>query len=174
MRIIVTALAVVACWGFVGAQEKKDEKKANTPYKNEQGGYSIQFPGDAKVKPPENKNSKDGGVMTAVVADCGSGKTCVVVYLDVPDVNKHPKTFFDAAEKAAKDKDGTVTEAKEFVGPKETPGYEFTVACKDGRMLQTRMIVYKTRTYTIVFGADGKTFPADEAKKVLESFTLLK
>lgn len=175
MRIIVAALGVVACWSLAGAQEKKDDaKKGDTPYKNEQGEYSIQFPAGANVKPQVNKPTKDGGVMHAVVAECGRGKTCVVIYLDVPEVNKHPKTFFDAAEKAAKDRGDVVKDAKEFVGPKETPGYEFVVECKDGRMLKTRMLVYKTRTYTIIVGADAKTFPADEAKKVFDSFTLLK
>jgi hypothetical protein len=173
MRIIVTALAVAACWGLVGAQEKKDDaKKADGPYKNEQGGYSIQFPANAKVK-TDNKNTKDGAPMHAVIADCGQGKTCVVIYLDVPDVNKNLKTFFEAAKKKAAE-NGEVKNAMDVPVPKESAGHEFEVVCKDGRMLKTRLIIYNTRTYTIVFGADAKTFPTDEAKKVLESFEITK
>jgi len=174
MRIIVTALAVAACLGLAGAQDKKDAKKADGPYKNDQGGYSIQFPANANVKPQVPKPTKDGGMMHAVVAECGQGKTCVVIYLDVPEVNKHPKTFFDAAEKAAKDKGDEVKDSAEVAGPKDSYGREFMVVCKDGRMLKTRILVYNTRTYTLVFGADAKTFPDEEAKKVLDSFTLLK
>lgn len=176
MRMGVTALAVVACWCLLGAsQEKKDDaKKGDKPYMDDQGEYSIQFPSGAKVK-TDKKDRKDAATMFAVVADCGQGRTCVVISVDVPDVGKQPKVFFEAAEKAVTDKGDAVKDRKDDIVVKDAIGYEFTVNCKDGRVLKTRMLIYNKRAYTIIYGAaDAKNFSADEAKKVIESFTFLK
>lgn len=173
MRLVVTTCVLVACWGLGTAQEKKDAK-----YKNEQGKFAIQLPAGAKgTEPPKSQKTQDGGVMIAIVAIGDGGKTCVVVYTDVPALKTTPpKVFFESAEKTI-EKGGNekLQDPKDIaVGPDKLPGRDFLVVNKDGRKVKTRLIVNETRAYTIMI-TDGANFGStDEAKALIESFEILK
>jgi hypothetical protein len=170
MRLVVTTCVLVACWGLGAAQEKKDEK-----YTDAQGKFAIQLPVGAKDPKREMKKAKDGSTMTAVVAEGDKGKTCVVIYMDVPALKTTPpKVFFESAiktlEKSGNEK---VQDAKDVqVGTDKLPGHDFLVVGKDGRKVKTRLVVNETRAYTIMV-TDGKDFGGTkEADDLIASFEI--